>query len=102
MERAIDLNGLLTILREATQAVGQVIPVLEARQDTESLFQRARLREIRDSLEYIGRDLAGGVIDLRELPFDERTWSLLFREPVIPLAPKRPSGEAIYPPVRRG
>ena len=83
MERAKDLNGLLTILREATHAVGQVIPVLDERQDTAS---RARLGEIRDSLEYVGRDLAGGVIDLRELPFNERTWNLLFIEPVIPLA----------------
>jgi hypothetical protein len=95
MERAKDLNGLLTLLQEATQAVGSVIPVLAARPDTESQAQRARLLKIRDSLEFIGRDLVGGVIDLRELPFDEPTWSLLFKDAALQLASEKTASEEI-------
>lgn len=90
MERAKDLNGLLTLLQEATQATGSACGVLADRLDTESQMQLRRLRETRDALEFAGRDLAGGVIDLRELPFDERAWSLLFSCPVIPLAVEEP------------
>lgn len=86
MERAKDLNGLLTLIQAATRATGQATSVLADRLDTESQMQVAALRQTRDELEFIGRDLAGGVIDLRELHFDERSWTLLFREPVIPLA----------------
>jgi hypothetical protein len=60
--------------------------MLADRRDTESQIQCAALRKTQDLLEFVGRDLAGGVIDLRELHFDERTWSLLFKEAVIPLA----------------
>ena len=90
MERAKDLNGLLTIIAAATRATGAASAMLSERNDTESQMQRAALRQTRDELEFIGRDLAGGVIDLRELPFDERSWSLLFRCPVIPLASDEP------------
>lgn len=86
MERAKDLNGLLTLLQKATRVAGQATSVLAERLDTESQLQLVALREIRDELEFAGRDLAGGVIDLRELPFDEHSWTLLFNEPVIPLA----------------
>jgi hypothetical protein len=60
--------------------------MLADRRDTESQIQCAALRKTQDLLEFVGRDLAGGVIDLRELHFDERTWTLLFKEAVIPLA----------------
>lgn len=86
MERAKDLNGLLTLIQKATRIAGQATSVLSERLDTESQIQLADLREVRDELEFIGRDLAGGVIDLRELPFDEHSWTLLFNESVIPLA----------------
>lgn len=86
MERAKDLNGLLTLIRAATRATGQATAVLADRLDTESQMQVASLRQTRDELEFIGRDLAGGVIDLRELHFDEKAWTLLFNQPVIPLA----------------
>lgn len=86
MERAKDLNGFLTLLQQATHKVGQAAKVLSERQDTESQIQFATLSQLRDELEFAGRDLAGGVIDLREIAFDERAWSLLFSEPVIPLA----------------
>lgn len=90
MERAKDLSGLLILIREATLATGSASSVLASRQDTESQIQSASLRKTRDQLEFIGRDLAGGVIDLRELPFDEQSWTLLFGEPVIPLAVEKP------------
>lgn len=96
MERAKDLNGLLTLLQRATRTVGSATRVLSERPDTESQVQFADLRKLRDELEFAGRDLAGGVIDLRELPFDERAWSLLFSCPVIPLATEEPEPRAEY------
>jgi hypothetical protein len=50
---------------------------------------------VRDSLEFIGRDLVGGVIDLRELPFDEPTWSLLFKDAALQLASEKTASEEI-------
>ena len=91
MERAKDLSGLLILIREATLATGSASSVLAYRQDTESQIQCASLRKIRDQLEFLGRDLAGGVIDLRELPFHEKAWTLLFGEPIIPLATEQPA-----------
>ena len=104
MERAKDLNGLLTLLQTATQTVGSATRVLSERPDTESQVQFAELRKLRDELEFAGRDLAGGVIDLRELPFDEHAWTLLFSEPVIPLASEEPEPEPVpyvEPPLPR-
>ena len=89
MERTKDLNGLLTLLQEATRIVGSTARVLSERNDTESQVQFADLRKLRDELEFAGRDLAGGVIDLRELPFDESAWSLLFKEERLQLASEK-------------
>ena len=86
MQRAKDLNGLLTILASATQALTRVVPILNRKPDTESQIQTEDLRAVREELEMLGRDLTGGIVDLRELPFDEGAWKLNFNETSIQLA----------------
>jgi hypothetical protein len=86
MQRAKDLNGLLTILAEATHALDRVVPILNRLPDTESQIQTQDLRVVREELEMLGRDLAGGVVDLRELHFDESAWKLNFNDSPLQLA----------------
>ncbi len=101
MQRAKDLNGLLTILANATQALTRVVPILNRLPDTESQIQTQDLRSVREDLEMLGRDLAGGVVDLRELPFDEPAWKLNFNDAPIQLAsepdPKPQAGHEFWP-----
>lgn len=86
MQRAKDLNGLLTILAGATQALNRLVPILDRVPDQECQIQSQDLKEVRENLEMAGRDLAGGVVDLREVPFDEKAWTLNFKESPIQLA----------------
>ena len=101
MQRAKDLNGLLTILANATQALTRVVPILNRLPDTESQIQTQDLRSVREDLEMLGRDLTGGVVDLRELPFDEGAWKLNFNDSPLQLAgepdPKPQAGHEFWP-----
>lgn len=86
MQRAKDLNGLLTILANASRALNRAVPILSRLPDTESQIQSQDLNTVRTELEMAGRDLAGGIVDLRELPFDEHAWGLNFNESAVQLA----------------
>lgn len=102
MKRAKDLNGLLTIVANATQALTRVVPILDRLPDTESQIQTQDLRAVREDLEMLGRDLAGGIVDLRELPFDEQAWKLNFNESPVQLASEPdPEPEPWVEPLRR-
>lgn len=102
MQRAKDINGLLTILAGASQALNRLLPILDRLPDQESQIQAQDLKEVRENLEMAGRDLAGGIVDLRELPFDEQAWTLNFNETPVQLASEPdPEPEPWVEPVRR-
>lgn len=85
--RAKNMDGLLTILHDATVRLSNAICFLGNVPGDEAKMQQRDLTEIRECLDRAGRDLASGVVDLRELTFDEKAWALLFQETTEDLEP---------------
>jgi len=79
-QRAKDYEGLLGLVREATKALAENLCLLHRSQDDDSLMAVDSTRTVLARLEFLGRDLGSGLVDLELAPFDRKAWALLFND----------------------
>jgi hypothetical protein len=84
--RAKNFEGLLDLVSEASAALRQNHRLLSRTSDTESVIAAKQSHELGKSLEFLGRDLASGLVDLLEVPFDERAHRRVFDNSGLVLA----------------
>jgi len=80
-KRAKDFEGMIRTVYEALETLIENLALLRRSKDDDSLMSVERTDTIVSRLEFLGRDLASGLVDLEEAPFDRQTWASLFNTP---------------------
>jgi hypothetical protein len=80
-KRAKDFEGMMRALFEALATLMEDLVLLRRSMDDDSVMAVERTEEIAARLEFLGRDLASGLVDLEQAPFDRKTWARLFNTP---------------------
>ncbi len=109
MKRAKNFEGLLAIVAEATQTLRENHRLLGRARDTDSVMAERRTAETLASVEFLGRDLASGIVDLEATPFDAQAHKQAFDGTAIRLAddperrvnPGRRASDRVVPEVER-
>ena len=78
MNRARNFEGLMQIMHEAVASMNEARYLLERFKDTESLIAKKHISDAHRDLSAAARDLASGLVDLQELPFDRAQHQLIF------------------------
>jgi hypothetical protein len=78
IRRAKNFEGLLSLISEAEVALRENHVLLARTGDISSVMAAKRSHELSRSFEYLGRDIASGLVDLLEIPFDEKTYHHVF------------------------
>jgi len=80
-KRAKDFEGMIRALYEALATLIEDLALLRRSGDDDSIMAVERTEEIVARLEFLGRDLASGLVDLEQAPFDRKTWAAIFNSP---------------------
>ena len=72
---------MIRALYEALATLIEDLALLRRSRDDDSIMAVERTEEIVARLEFLGRDLASGLVDLEQAPFDRKTWAAIFNSP---------------------
>jgi hypothetical protein len=86
VKRAKNFEGLLELLSEAAVTLRENHTLLRRTRDTESVMAATRSEDTAKNLEFLGRDIASGLVDLIEVPFDKSAHTLTFTNSGVLLA----------------
>lgn len=86
IHRAKNYEGLLALVAEATRTLRENLPLLARTQDNDSVMATHQTHDILADMEFLGRDLAAGLVDLEASPFDRRAHRVCFTDSDLILA----------------